>query len=173
MAELRPGWSRSTVVKLENGNRESVSVADWLALAQALDVPPVLMIADPSSQKLVPIAEGIELDPWLALLWLIGKQPLTDRPRGAWNDLALMLEQVFLYLSLVDRFHRLRHDLALEATDDAWDSDQAAERERNVLAQLAVPLGKLRDWSMPVPPVPSDVRKRAAELGIELPGQED
>lgn len=174
-------WTRLTVVNLERrvaqsrgsgAGRDAVTLQELLALALVFDVPPILLVADPRSADPVPVAEGVEPDPWRALFWLIGKQSLTGRDGAAWSESALMLEQVFLVVSLVDRFHRLRQDLALEATDDGWDSDQAAERERNVLAQLAVPMGKLRGWSMPVPPVPEDIRDRARDLNVELPGGE-
>lgn len=36
--------SRSGISQLENGNRTSISVAEWLILAAALEVPPLLLI---------------------------------------------------------------------------------------------------------------------------------
>src|SRR5215475_5762966 len=35
---------RSTLADLENGRRASISVAEWLAIAAALDVPPVMLL---------------------------------------------------------------------------------------------------------------------------------
>lgn len=43
-------WERSTVAKLENGNRQNVSLTEWLALAAVLNVAPVHL--------LLPIDEG-------------------------------------------------------------------------------------------------------------------
>ncbi|MGW1137613.1 helix-turn-helix domain-containing protein [Streptomyces zhihengii] len=37
-------WQRSTVAKLENGNRENVSLTEWLALAAVLNVAPVHLL---------------------------------------------------------------------------------------------------------------------------------
>ncbi|MEU4372446.1 helix-turn-helix domain-containing protein [Pseudonocardia alni] len=90
MAVLRPGWSRSTVVKLENYNREAVSVGDLLALAQVLDVPPALLVADPRTVAEVPVAQDETVSAWTALLWLSGDVRLDGRPadtskfRDAW-----------------------------------------------------------------------------------------
>lgn len=69
-------WNRTTVAKLETGRRESISVRELLALAVVLDVPPVWLLADPKQDGLVAIAEGLEVEPWSALLWLTGTQPL-------------------------------------------------------------------------------------------------
>lgn len=83
MAALRPGWSRSTVVKLENYNREAVSVSDLLALGQALDVPPALLIADPRAVEQVPVSADESVSVWTALLWLSGDLRLNGRPAAA------------------------------------------------------------------------------------------
>ncbi|MFI1951986.1 helix-turn-helix domain-containing protein [Streptomyces xinghaiensis] len=37
-------WQRSTVAKLENGSRENVTIAEWLALAYVLDVAPIHLL---------------------------------------------------------------------------------------------------------------------------------
>lgn len=61
MAELQPAWSRSTVVKLENNKRESISLQDWLALAHVLRVPPIWLLTDPKAGAPVPVVEGTEV----------------------------------------------------------------------------------------------------------------
>ena len=50
VAKHRPGWTRSSVTKLENGLRESISVGDLVALALAFDVPPALL-AEPAQRR--------------------------------------------------------------------------------------------------------------------------
>ncbi|MEU2251166.1 helix-turn-helix transcriptional regulator [Streptomyces sp. NPDC019224] len=52
-------WQRSTVAKLENGNRENVSLTEWLALAAALNVAPVHLlvpidVADDAAYQVTP-----------------------------------------------------------------------------------------------------------------------
>ncbi len=48
---------------------------------------------------------------------------------------------------------------------------EAAEEAQ--LRAVADRLGQFRQLQLPVPQMPPDVRKRAVELGIELPGQEE
>jgi transcriptional regulator with XRE-family HTH domain len=47
MVEQGISWQRSTVAKLENGNRESVSLQEWLALAVVLSVSPLHLLVPP------------------------------------------------------------------------------------------------------------------------------
>lgn len=47
MNEQGIAWQRSTVAKLENGNRENVSLQEWLALAVVLNVAPMHLLVPP------------------------------------------------------------------------------------------------------------------------------
>ncbi len=47
-------WTRSTVAKLENGNRPTVSVDEWLALAAVLDISPLHLLVPPLPSPLAP-----------------------------------------------------------------------------------------------------------------------
>lgn len=40
-------WQRSTVAKLENGNRQEVTLTEWLALAAVLNVSPLHLLVPP------------------------------------------------------------------------------------------------------------------------------
>jgi transcriptional regulator with XRE-family HTH domain len=80
------GWNRTTVAKLETGRRESVTVQELLGLAVTLDVPPIWLLADPTSGYPTSVTGGVELDPWSMLLWAAGRQPL-EEPGGAhWQE---------------------------------------------------------------------------------------
>jgi transcriptional regulator with XRE-family HTH domain len=184
MAKLRPRWSRSTVAKLERHLRGSLAAADLLALAIALDTPVVWLLADPAAGDSVPIAQDLDVDPWTALLWMIGKQPLNNRPGRAWDGPALVLERLLAVVSGVDeyrRHQRVLNDMRMRArkdpdTDDLGrrlqEIEQNPEVERYLLDSIAKHLRELDDWDLPVPPLPLDLRDRAAELGVDLPGQE-
>ena len=84
MGALRPGWTRTTVAKFEKYQRESISIADLFALAQVLDVPPVMLLADPRNMEQVPVPttspDGTPCDSpadaWDAFAWLIGAKTL-------------------------------------------------------------------------------------------------
>jgi transcriptional regulator with XRE-family HTH domain len=187
MAKLRPGWSRSTVVKLEHNKRESISLQDWLALATVLGVPPIWLLADPRAGTPVPITEGIEVDPWTALLWLTGTQPL-DGPGGdAWARAYEPLRQLQILARVLEQYRKIRQTLDLPMVSAEGDAvagvlsvhGDLAETRRTLeaiegaqLRAVADQLGQFRQLQLPVPQMPADVCTRAAELGIELPDQE-
>lgn len=191
MTALGTPWKRATVVNLEKrgtlstkrgpaAGRDSITAQELLTLAVVFDVPPVWLLADPESAAPVPIAEGVELNPWTALLWMTGQQPLTDRPDSAWNLAAMPLSVAYEAATLIERFHELcrhRDRVTLFTPDESTaDADQRRrdtdKSDEPLLRRLAKCLESLRDWKLPLPPVPKDVVTRAAELGVELPGQD-
>lgn len=194
MAELRPGWSRSTVAKLERNLRETLSVGDLLALAVVLGVPPIWLLADPATGDPVPVARGIEVDPWSALMWLRGGQQLTDEPfsdeplnlaaPGRWNEAALPLAWAAQAAAIVKQMVSTAEIRALRFLDpegaevplvevrtslDGVDADAA---DRRLLAQLVPLLQRLHQHGFTLPRLSRCVVERARELEIELPGQE-
>jgi hypothetical protein len=82
MTALGVPWKRATVVNLEKRGagsrgdaatgRDALTVGELLALASALDVPPVLLLADPRTDTVVSVGPGREMPPKAALGWLIG-----------------------------------------------------------------------------------------------------
>jgi 8-oxo-dGTP diphosphatase len=69
-AELGAPMHRSVIANLENGRRPSVSVAELLVLARALDVPPLRFLV-PLENDTVELLPGEYRDPWTATNWLI------------------------------------------------------------------------------------------------------
>lgn len=64
------GMTRSVIANLETGARDSLSIPEWLILAAALGVPPLLLLyplgrTDEKSEVL----PGVELSPWEGLLY--------------------------------------------------------------------------------------------------------
>jgi 8-oxo-dGTP pyrophosphatase MutT (NUDIX family)/transcriptional regulator with XRE-family HTH domain len=68
---------RAVIANLENGHRESVSVAELTVLARALDVPPLLLLYPVGRQEDVEVLPGRHTSPWDALMWFSG---MTTRP---------------------------------------------------------------------------------------------
>jgi transcriptional regulator with XRE-family HTH domain len=169
-------WNRTTVAKLETGHRESVSVAELLTLAVILGVPPVWLLAEPKAGTPVPIAQGIEVDPWRALLWLTGSQPLEEPGGDAWTSAQHALRPLAELAKLLENYRLLQGVLA---GDVVVGSDPAESRrdweaaETRTLQSIADRLGQFRAHDLPAPQLPPEVLKRAAELHIELPGQEE
>jgi transcriptional regulator with XRE-family HTH domain len=182
MSELRPSWSRSTVVKLERKKRESVSLQDWLALAVALDVPPTWLLFDPHSSTPVPIVEGLEVDGWSAALWMVGKKPITGTASPAWEAAAKSLSEVYEFVALGERLENVismrRHRMlaALFQSDEGDKADEQLQRvettEKGLFRELVGRVNRLRQRGSAIPPLPADVIERADELGVDLFGQE-
>ena len=170
MAKLRDGWSRTVVVKLEGNQRETVSVGDLLALAEVLDVPPVLLIADPRQPDEIPVSKTSTMDPWDALLWLIGAR---DRSRrGATNrDGSSLIYEGWTVAELVFALDGGwdEYPVANTADEITEGAKRALERQRPIVERLRDVLGRMVQAGYPLPPMPDWVYRRADELDVELP----
>jgi transcriptional regulator with XRE-family HTH domain len=167
-----PGWVDSTVGKLETSRRESVTVKELFALAKALDVPPAWLLIDPSGTP-VPVVEGVELDPWSALMWMIGRQVIGEPAGTNWKseelDLLSQVQRLWETLTeLCGYLHRLKTFKLGERHREMLES-----MIREDLDQVRECLQHIADAGAAVPQLPAEVVKRAVELGIELPGQQE
>jgi transcriptional regulator with XRE-family HTH domain len=70
-----PGLTRTVITKLENGRKESVSTAELMVLAKALDVPPAMLMFPFGEQRMVEITPGEFVSPMEALYWVGGQDP--------------------------------------------------------------------------------------------------
>lgn len=75
MTRVGVEWNRSVVTKLENKRRESVSVAELLALALVLDVPPLALLLPREDGDIQITAERVAAAREVGE-WLIGPHPL-------------------------------------------------------------------------------------------------
>lgn len=182
-------WVPSTVGKLETRRREAVTVREWLALSVALDVPPALLLADPRHGEPVPVADGHVLDPWRALLWLVGSSTINggivSHPQGSEDmDLIASGRVVAEVVGMmgrtpVERLDLFRGGLAMEhgwAVRDSADDDVVRrsldELHRRGLETMRVALERIQEIGAAVPQLEPYVLQRAVELGVYLPGQE-
>lgn len=79
MTQAGAPWDRTIVANLENGRRSTVSVAELLALAYVLDVPPISLLAPLGKDETVTVLPGLDLRPYELRAWLIGASRLADR----------------------------------------------------------------------------------------------
>jgi transcriptional regulator with XRE-family HTH domain len=84
---------RNTIADLENGRRASLSVAELLALARALDVPPLLLVFPADAEAEAEILPGATRPTWRALQWASGEGPFPGAEdadlltiAGPWNS---------------------------------------------------------------------------------------
>jgi transcriptional regulator with XRE-family HTH domain len=73
---------RSTLADLENGRRASISVAEWLAIAAALDVPPVMLLCPVGTAQTAEVLPGAETPAFRAAQWVAGEAPLRHPGRA-------------------------------------------------------------------------------------------
>ncbi|MEJ8645293.1 helix-turn-helix transcriptional regulator [Streptomyces sp. MS1.HAVA.3] len=97
-------WDRYTVNKLENGKRQNISLTEWLALAEVLNVAPVHLLTPTDTvegdqyqvtpERAVPVAHARE---WVrGHDYLDGADPRSfhaETPREEWNRNWLPLDQ--------------------------------------------------------------------------------
>jgi len=170
-------WVASTVGKLETMRREALTIREVIALAVALDVPLPWLLADPEAGTAVPITRDVAVDPWRAMLWMVGKEPLTDPPGPTWGAASRVIGQACQVATLVERFDQVRvhhRNVAalLPGGQDADRAEEDARLERRVLEDLARPLSALLRLGYPPPLLPDDLIQRAVELDVELPARD-
>jgi len=80
IADIGGTLNRIAISRIENGNR-SVGLDEWLLLAHALAVPPVLLFIDLEDGEDVAVAPMVTLHPWLVWNWATGQEaPIVRRP---------------------------------------------------------------------------------------------
>ncbi|AEA23127.1 helix-turn-helix domain protein [Pseudonocardia dioxanivorans CB1190] len=172
MNDLGIAWNRTTVAKLETGRRATVTVQELLALGRALDVPPIILIADPRRREPVPLVPGEETHPWEALLWLsgagrVGESDLDNQSRASWLIQAgWHLEEAVADLHTDERY--------VAGDDDAAQAlDRTAARHRAALRAIRTSAIRIVGAGAELPPwLPLDyIRRRASELDFDLPPQ--
>lgn len=147
-AELGHPLDRSVIAKLEKGFRQSVTVADLLVLAAALDVPPVALLfaLDQPETELLP---GEMRQTWPAIQWFAaeGPYPAADpRERDERWEPPVAIGLFREHEAFVDsclRAGRAAADKQLQATLAEGEERKRLEAEADVERQMAVGLRDL------------------------------
>jgi transcriptional regulator with XRE-family HTH domain len=163
-------WNRTTVAKFETGLRSSITVQEFLALALALRVAPVILLADPRRTESVPLAGGgepVEPDAWSALLWAAGFAELDPRRGAVYQPDALVHAGVLL----ADLCRALPSSIP-GAGDGGFESTARVDYIRDTLQSIRESLLQITSLGAPMPPLPSQVRLAARRYGVDLPGVE-
>lgn len=200
MAELGTPWKRATVVNLEKRGttsrgssgvgRDAVTLQEWLHLALVLNVPPPWLLADPRVDAPVPIAEGVDLGAWEALLWLIGSStvddgiashPQSSRPLDLiWHgrivaEAAGVIGRTPVWM--IDKWREYPAGMQLRVAGVSGDDPEGQHRavddlHREQLETIREALTRIIDLGARPPQVGEKVLHRAAELDVKLPGQD-
>lgn len=122
-AQLGVAFPRAVLANFENRRRPTVSIAELLVLAAALDVPPMLLLVPLGRVDSIEILPGRCLPPRRALGWLDGEESFdleTDEARGLdWMD---RRSTRLLY----DRHDELQYEL-LEGT--LWEGISTLDKD--------------------------------------------
>jgi transcriptional regulator with XRE-family HTH domain len=112
--ELGLAIPRPVLSNLETHRRNSVTVAELIVLAAALEVPPILLIAPVGRQPTMEILPGQPIGVWDAVLWFIGQAELAAGSGGKPLTVRRADEDSTVELF---RYHRFLED---RAPRDAW-----------------------------------------------------
>lgn len=137
-AELGHPLDRSVIAKLEKGIRQTVSVADLLVLAKALDLPPLALVFPVGYEEEAEVLPGRSEHPVTALRWASGEgvlpaQGKDDRDAQArWYKTALFKIRHLLKAEDTVRYNRQR-------AKDHWQRAALAEspEARKAYEQMA------------------------------------
>lgn len=84
-AELGHPVARSVIANLESGRRDTVSIAELLVLARALEVPPLLLVFPVGRERMTEVLPGKVTGTWAAAKWFTGEEPFpVQMSDGAW-----------------------------------------------------------------------------------------
>lgn len=169
-SELGMPLDRSVIAKLERGLRQSLTLAELLVLARALNVPPLRLVFPVGTAARAEVLPGVEVDTWQAAQWFTGHEAFPADAAAiddddAWSDGgdveqwrqgAMPVTMWRRHADLVARWH--------QAVQDAAAIRQTAERDRRETERIRRKLAAL-------PNLPDSGGERA--LGHALRKQAD
>lgn len=184
----RVTWTRATVGNLERraptnsratgaeAGRGSVSVGELLALAQALGVPPVWLLVDPTGGT-APITADTETDPWAALLWVVGHQQLDgQRAGGDWADAAGAIASASKIATWTNGVEANRYREPPHLFDPRWGpvehNDWMAQLDKTLVENIRNEFDQLLKAGCATPPLSPYVLDRARQLGVDLSSED-
>lgn len=127
-AELGHPLDRSVIAKLEKGIRQTVSVADLLVLAKALELPPLALVFAVGYEEETEVLPGRSEHPVTALRWASGEgvlPPRGDTDKGVqrrWYETALFKIRHLLKSEETVRYNKQR-------ASEHWQRAAAAESD--------------------------------------------
>lgn len=170
-AELGHPMDRSVIAKLEKGHRHTITVPDVLVLAQALEVPPVLLIFPVGQERSVETLPDKTLSTWEAAKWFIGEEPWPgagspEETGDRWKEWQQAAAPLDLYRSH-EQSQRRWARAKMNAFRDRKEADEASSEEGRA-ARLAA-ADEADRLMQTLEDTLRHVRQRMRDLGIELP----
>lgn len=159
-AELGYPMDRSVIAKLETGKRQTITVPDVLVLAQALEVPPLLLLLPLGEADNVEIRPDVEVSTVDAFRWFMGERPL---PGTRWEGLdtedgSPTIASFTVHQNTLDRWAWTRYyarQIREGATEgDAEQYERDADRAAEALRSLR---HVMRMRGLTPPPLPAEL----------------
>jgi transcriptional regulator with XRE-family HTH domain len=152
-AELGMPIPRSVLANLESGRRETVSVAEVLILAAALNVAPIELICPVGFDKQTEMLPGREMDPLDATRWVTGELKLELREAATRFRQPGTAEQSSTYLveyhdELINRLRSQEFEVDRAASDAASaeaDRSKAEIKDAEARTRAAGAKGEITD----------------------------
>lgn len=172
----RLGYSvpRSVLTNLENGRRETVSLAEWLVLAAALQVPPLLLLFPVGRVDVVEPLPGVEVPPMHALHWAETGQlgaPHADVVEPSPDEDAHLTERYRLHRDLVGAWSMAEgRAMVLRERGDAAAELASIEQEQRIRVGA---LWDLRDRLRSQKLIPPELPRSFASLALRQALGED
>jgi transcriptional regulator with XRE-family HTH domain len=127
--------ARSVLSKLEKGHRQTITVDEVLVLAQALGVPPVVLLFPLGRAGTVEVLPGQDVDPWTATMWFMGNSDdpadLAALPQMGTFSPVMLWSEHWRWDGEIPVIHRF-------LSDPASPGDGQRERDRLELAAAAL-----------------------------------
>ena len=157
--EIGMPFPRAVLANFETGRRPTVSVAELLVLAAALEVPPVVLIAPIGRARTAEALPGQELDPWAEALWASGYVRIRHLD-GDWELSAIGSDDEDGIVPLYDRHDQLVEELS---NQDGFWSEQAAT------ADSPEDMRRTVSWRSALEDSLRSIRSRMRELNLIPP----
>lgn len=122
---------RSVIANLENGRRDIVTVAELLAFAAALDVPPAILIAPVGRVESLPILPSWTTSPWMARGWMNGAAVHPDYDSFSmvnWQEARQAIVLYDIHRALVREYYQLQNRLKRVAERGGAEATHPAAR---------------------------------------------
>lgn len=131
--ELGFDFPRSTLADLESGRRKHLGIAELIALAAALDVPPLLLVYPVGHQAEAEVWPGEVRPAFRAALWFTGEAPSPSRAHDG-GEFIVEADESGPARALV--LYR-KHDQEVRAEIQAVNDAEAMPQHAALYAQLA------------------------------------
>lgn len=132
-------FSRSTIANFESGRRPTLSVAELLVLARALQVPPVLLVFPLGIAEQSEISPGEVVDTWDAAQWWGGDYVEAVPAESA----VTIVADYRAHDDLVRRWRRTQDQLA-RARASGEDSEELMSTQEHLISVMRSALFAMR-----------------------------